>query len=150
MKLTNRGEYALLAMMELARRHGGEPVSAEALAGAGGMPVKFLEQLLLQLRRAGLICSRRGRNGGHWLAREPRQITLAEIVRAMDGALAPTGAVSRYFYRSTPIEREAGLVAVFRKIRDLVAETLERTTLADVCGSAPAARKTPTRRGSGR
>jgi Rrf2 family transcriptional regulator, cysteine metabolism repressor len=144
MKLTNRSEYALLAMTELARRQGEGRVSAGALARGQGVPLKFLEQILLSLRRGGLVRSGRGRAGGHELARDPAKITLAEIVRLMDGALAPTESVSRFFYHATPIEREAGLVRVFREVRDLVARKLESTTLAEVCrenGAAPREKK---------
>jgi Rrf2 family protein len=132
MKLTHRSEYALLALVYMARQEPEEYLTAASIAAAQAIPLKFLCQLLLVLKRAGCVQSRKGHEGGYRLAKPPSRIKLAEIVRLFDGALAPTGSVSRYFYVSTPIERERGLVRVFRDIRDMVARKLENTTLADV------------------
>jgi Rrf2 family protein len=132
MKLTHRSEYALLALIHLARQTPENYLPSASIASAQGIPEKFLCQLLLVLKRAGYVQSHKGQEGGYRLAKPPRQIKLAEIVRLFDGALAPTGSVSRYFYVPTPIERERGLVRVFREIRDMVARKLEGTTLADV------------------
>ncbi|HOT52326.1 MAG TPA: Rrf2 family transcriptional regulator, partial [Candidatus Hydrogenedentes bacterium] len=77
--------------------------------------------------------STKGQHGGYRLAKPANAISIAEIVRLFDGALAPTESVSKYFYESTPIEREDGLIRVFTEIRDRVAEILEGTTIADVC-----------------
>jgi Rrf2 family transcriptional regulator, cysteine metabolism repressor len=76
--------------------------------------------------------SHKGQHGGYRLAKPAPSITLAEIIRLFDGAIAPTGSVSEYFYESTPIEKEQGLVKVFRKVRDYVAHQMETTTLAEV------------------
>ena len=132
MRLTLRSEYALLALVHLGRRPAGELVSAGDIARARRIPPRFLEQILLLLKRAGIVRSAKGRGGGFQLARAPGQITLAEVVRLLDGPLAPTESVSRYFRGQTPILREKRLTAFFREIRDLVAERMERTTLADM------------------
>lgn len=132
MKLTARSEYALLALVHLARCEATAFVRVQDIAEAQGIPQRFLEQLLLVLKRARFVRSLKGPHGGYQLAKKPRQITLAEVVRLFDGALAPTESVSRYFYEATPIEKEKGLLSVFREIRDLVARKLEKTTLADV------------------
>lgn len=132
MKLTARSEYALLALVYLARHAGEGYQPVEAIAQAQAIPPKFLEQILLLLKRARYVRSQRGQRGGYQLARTPNAITLAEVIRLLDGPLAPTEAVSRYFYEPTPIEREAALLRVLREIRDYVAQKLERTTLADV------------------
>jgi Rrf2 family protein len=131
-KLTRRSEYALLALVHLARARGEGCVSVAAMAEAQKLPAKFLEQLLMTLKRAGLVRSRKGPHGGYRLGRPASKITLAEVVRLLDGALAPTGSVSTYFYESTPVERERKLMKVFREIRDFVSTKLEKTTLADV------------------
>jgi Rrf2 family protein len=131
-KLTRRSEYALLALIHLARAKGEGYVAVSAMAEAQGLPPKFLEQLLMALKRAGLVRSQKGPHGGYRLARPPARITLAEVVRLLDGALAPTDSVSTYFYESTPVEREKKLLKVFKEIRDLVSARLEKTTLADV------------------
>lgn len=132
MKLTARSEYALLALVYLARHRGEGFVPAQKIAAAQDIPEKFLEQILLMLKRARYLRSSKGKGGGFELAKEPGAVSLAEIVRLFDGALAPTESASKYFYESTPIEREAGLLKVFRAVRDFVADKMERTTLADV------------------
>ncbi len=132
MKLTSRCEYALLALTYLTRRGSEELSSVETIAKAQRIPARFLEQILLVLKRARFVTSVKGARGGYRLARDPRQVTLAEVIRVVDGALAPTESVSKYFYEPTPIEKERRLLRVFREIRDLIADRLEHVTLADV------------------
>jgi len=131
-KLTRRSEYALLALIHLARAKGEGYVSVAAMAEAQGLPAKFLEQLLMALKRARLVKSQKGPHGGYRLARPAEKISLAEVIRLLDGALAPTESVSTYFYEPTPVEREKRLLRVFKEIRDLISTRLEKTTLADV------------------
>lgn len=131
-KLTSRSEYALLALICLARRVSDDYVSGEAIANEQGIPAKFLQQILLVLKHGRYVQSSKGQHGGYRLAKEPKDICLAEIVRLFDGALAPTESVSKYFYEATPIEKESKLIDVFRDIRDYVADKLETTTLDDV------------------
>lgn len=133
MKLTTRSEYALLALICLARHSSNEYLSGESIAQEQHIPLKFLQHILLALRRARYVHSSKGQHGGYRLAKPANTIYIAEIVRLFDGALAPTESVSTYFYESTPIEREDKLLGVFRNIRDYVAEMLEKTTIADVC-----------------
>ncbi len=132
MKLTARSEYALLALVYLARHPMNEYISIDTIAKAQGIPPKFLEQLMLALKRAHFLRSIKGQHGGYALAKNPNQISLAEVIRLFDGALAPTESVSENFYESTPIEKEKSLTAVFKNIRDYVSQKLETTTIADV------------------
>jgi Rrf2 family protein len=132
MKLTSRSEYALLALVYLARRNAEGYVSVETIAGAQNIPQKFLEQIMLTLKHARYVRSSKGQHGGYCLARPADKITLAEIIRLLDGALAPTESVSRYFYESTPIEREKPILKVLKDIRDYIAEKMESTSIADV------------------
>lgn len=132
MKLTARSEYALLALVYLARVETNEFISIETIARAQGIPPKFLEQLMLALKRAHFLRSIKGQHGGYALAKAPNEISLASVIRLFDGALAPTESVSENFYESTPIEKEKSLKAVFKDIRDYVSEKLENTTIADV------------------
>jgi Rrf2 family cysteine metabolism transcriptional repressor len=132
MRLTCRSEYALLALVHLARHDGSGFVPVQAIAEAQRIPPKFLEQILLALKRARYLRSLKGQHGGYRLARKAGDITLAEVIRLFDGALAPTESVSKYFYEPTPIRREKKLLGVFKDIRDYVAHTLERTSIADV------------------
>jgi len=132
MKLTSRSEYALLALVYLARSEPNIYHSVETVAHAQGIPPKFLEQILLALKRAKYLRSTKGQHGGYLLAKPADKISLAEVIRLFDGALAPTESVSQNFYESTPIEREQGLVQVFKELRDCISDKLEATTIADV------------------
>ena len=132
MRLSRKSEYACLALVDLAERYGAGHVKTRDIAQRWAIPQPFLVQLLLRLKGAGYVRSTRGAAGGYVLAKPPEDISLAEIVRLMDGALAPVESVSTFFYASTPIERHAGLVRVFRDIRDYAAGKLEATTLADL------------------
>ena len=132
MKLTSRSEYALLALVYLARNEAEGYISVDTIATAQKIPPKFLEQLMLALKRAHFLHSVKWQHGGYALAKSPKQITLAEVIRLFDGALAPTESVSENFNESTPIEKEKGLVEVFKNIRDYVSNKLETTTIADV------------------
>lgn len=132
MKLTMRSEYALLALVYLARQPQDEFISIDNIAKAQGIPPKFLEQLMLALKRAHLLRSSKGQHGGYTLSRPADQINLAEVIRLFDGALAPTESVSENFYEKTPIEKEKTLTIIFKDIRDYISHKLEKTTLADV------------------
>lgn len=132
MKLSSRTEYALLALVFIARAEGNGFVKADNIAAAQGIPLKFLEQILLALKNALLLKSMKGREGGYKLARDPKKVSIAEVVRLFDGAVAPTVSVSRYFYESTPIEKEKKLVRFFRGIRDEIARKVEKATIADM------------------
>jgi len=133
MKLSVRSEYACLALIELARRYeSGRLCTAGDIAQRQAIPRKFLEQILLTLKNARYVRSVRGKDGGYRLARPPAGITVAEIIRLMDGALAPVASVSTYFHDHTPLERNRKLLAVMRRIRDYISDTLERLTFADL------------------
>lgn len=132
MKLTVRSEYALLALVYLARHDRDGYTSVDVIAKAQEIPPKFLEQILLTLKRAKYLHSLRGNKGGYQLAKPAEEVSLAEIIRLFDGALAPTESVSKYFYEPTPIEKEKSLIRVFQGIRDYISEALEKTTLKDL------------------
>jgi len=132
MRLTTRSEYALLALVHLGRQSPDDYVSVQAIASSQSIPPKFLEQILLTLKRARFVQSQRGQRGGYRLGRPAAKISLAEIVRLLDGPLAPTESASKHFYGPTPVERERKLLRVFREIRDHVSDKLESTTIADV------------------
>ena len=132
MRLTSRSEYALLALIYLARQSAEDYISAETIAEAQTIPLKFLEQILVTLKRAKYLRSMKGQHGGYSLARPADKITIAEVIRLLDGPLAPTESVSKYFYRPTPIEKEDKLIQLFTAIRECMLQQLESTTLADV------------------
>jgi Rrf2 family protein len=132
MKLTSRCEYAMLALIYLGRQKTDDLLSVDAIARTQDIPPKFLEQIMLALKRARYVRSSKGRKGGYQLAKPADEITLAEVIRLFDGALAPTESVSEHFYEPTPLEKEGNLVQVFRELRDYAAEKLEKTTIADM------------------
>ena len=132
MKLSKKSEYACLALIDLAENYNKGFVKIEDICIRKEIPKKYLEQIFMLLKGAGYIRSKRGAEGGHKLAKAPREISIAEIVRLMDGALAPVESVSRYFYEQTPIEKHEPLLSLFREIRDYIAHKLESTTFADL------------------
>ena len=114
MRLSTKSEYALLALVDLAGRRGTGVARIEDVARRQRIPRKYLERILLTLRKAGYLRSRRGKRGGYELARPARGISLAEIVRLMDGPIASVRSASRYFYAHTPIERASPCAAQAR------------------------------------
>jgi len=136
MKLSKRGEYALRSLINLgiAAKVGRSLVRVTELARAEDMPVKFLEQVIQQLREAGFVESVRGKHGGYRLARPAAEIAIGQIVRLIDGPLAPIGCVSLSAYEkcSCPDEAHCGLRMLMLDVRNAIASILDRYTLADV------------------
>ena len=132
MKLSSKSEYACLALIDLSERFNQGLCKISEVAKRKQIPKKFLEQILLILKQAGYVKSRKGAEGGYKLAKNPKDISVAEIVRLMDGALAPVDSVSQYFYEPTPIEKSKEMIILFKDIRDYVAKKLEKTTFADL------------------
>ena len=132
MKLSMKSEYACLALIELSENYDKGVVKIEAISKRKGIPKKFLEQILLTLKRAGYLRSKRGNKGGYWLAKDPGEITVAEVLRLMDGPLSPVDSVSHYFYRPTPFERHPQLLKLFRDVRELIINKMETTSFAEL------------------
>jgi Rrf2 family protein len=87
-RISAKADYAVRAALELAAEHGGEPVKGERIAEAQQIPLPFLEHILLELKHARLVDARRGARGGYWLARAPEEITVADVIRSVEGQLA--------------------------------------------------------------
>ncbi|MFH1185875.1 MAG: Rrf2 family transcriptional regulator [Chloroflexota bacterium] len=137
MRLSKRGEYGLRAMIVLATPGpDGKPaiVQIREIAEREQMPAKFLEQILLALKNAGLLHSKMGVGGGYHLARRPAEISLGQIVRVLDGPLAPVKCVSQMAYEpcGCPDEETCGLRLVMGEVRNAISERLDGTSLADV------------------
>lgn len=132
MRLSTKGEYASRAMLELSRRYPKGPVHSRQIAEAQEIPPRFLEQILLQLKRAGYLKSRKGQRGGYVLAKPPEKINVAEVIRVMDGPLAPIDCVSVMAHETCPMENTCGLRWLWKDVRDAVADILEKTTFADL------------------
>jgi Rrf2 family protein len=135
MKLSLRGEYALRALLVLGLRYDQGVVRIQAISDQQNIPKRFLEQILNDLKSAGIVQSRRGVVGGYRLARPPEQITLAAVVRHIEGALAPVSCVSENFYEkcSCPDESRCAIRSVMREVREAVVKVAERVTIADLC-----------------
>ena len=134
MKLSKKGEYALRAMVQLARNYPKGVVRIGAISDKEKIPKKFLERILVDLKKAGLVRSTRGLDGGYELCRPPVKITLAEVIREIDGPLAPLSCVSRYNHVCCPDEKRCGLKAAMLKVRNAIAGVLEKLTLKDIAG----------------
>ncbi len=93
------------------------------------IPEKFLEQILYTLKNNGYLESKKGKNGGYRLKQCPSKISIAEIIRLIDGPLAPVDSVSIHFYEKSPVEKHRGLHSFFREVRDVIADKLENTML---------------------
>ena len=132
MKLSRKGEYACLAILDLAEHYGEGYIRTADICERKEIPKSYLEQILLLLRRSRYIRSARGAEGGHQLAKPPSEISVADIVRLIDGPLAPVDSASTYFYNPTPIEKNVGFVRLFKEIRDYISDKLEQTTFADL------------------
>ena len=138
MRVSAKADYALRAAAELAVAEGKGPVKGEQLARAQSIPLKFLENILLELRHAGLVQSQRGAEGGYWLARPADEITLAEVIRAVEGPLASIRGErpESIAYEGTAEPLQQVLIAVRASLRSVV----EHVTLADLAAAKLPAR----------
>ncbi len=136
MKLSKKSEYGLRALIELAMTHGKTTLQRQEIAARQHIPIEFLEQILLMLKRAGLVSSRRGIKGGYALIKQPKDITLGQVIRVLDGPLAPISCVSKTAYQKChecpyankprcPVQQAMGTV------RDAIAGILDHYSLAD-------------------
>src|SRR5438270_12788688 len=138
MKISQKGLYALQAMMMLGRHYQQGAIKIRDIAYEENLPEKFLELILLELKNARIVESARGAKGGYQLRRPPSEIRLSEIIRLIDGPLAPFGDAEQL--RSL-IDRDAehrALYQVFLDVRNAAAKILERTSLADIANPSPA------------
>jgi Rrf2 family cysteine metabolism transcriptional repressor len=132
MKLTTKSEYSILALIYMARNKKDGFMKIDQICSKCDIPKKYLELLFMILRQNGYIKTKRGTGGGYKLTKPASQISIAAIIRLMDGALAATESVSKYFFADTPLGREKKLIKVFKEIRDYISKRLENLTLADL------------------
>jgi Rrf2 family transcriptional regulator, cysteine metabolism repressor len=131
MRTTAASEYGCLALLAIGE-HGESWCKRQEIGERFGIPTSFLEQILHRLTASGFIVSRRGAEGGFRLARPAAEIVIADVMRAMDGPLAPSRSVSENFYQPSPVEASPAYHQLFRKVRDAIAAILEHTTLEDI------------------
>ena len=138
LKLSNRGLYGIKALYELARNHGGAPVTIREISERQGLPVPFLEQVLHRLRVAGVVESRRGINGGYLLSRSPGDITIGDAVRVLEGPIALCGCLKKDFPDETP-ERALACVSfnIYRRLGREVEKAFDSVTLLDLASEEP-------------
>lgn len=143
-QLSKRTQYGLRALYALARQYEHGPVLITRLAREESIPRKFLEQILLSLKTSGLVLSKKGRGGGYHLAHPPSEITMASVIRVMEGPLAPLPCASETQFHKCdecPDIETCGTRIVMKEVRDAIAAILERTTLAMVCEKVEQARQ---------
>jgi Rrf2 family transcriptional regulator, cysteine metabolism repressor len=133
MKVSTRGEYGVRAMVALAKHYGDGPVSINMVAKESLVPYAYLEQLIVPLRKAGLVESKRGAQGGYQLTRSPELVRVGEVYRVMEGPVAPMDCVSE-----DPADQTCPLIdgcetrPVWLRVRDSIVDTLDSMTLADL------------------
>jgi Rrf2 family protein len=133
--LSNKSKYGLKALLVLAQKAGGGPVLVSELADRDRIPKKFLEAILLELKRRGVVESKKGRGGGYFLRRAPDDVTFGEVIRVLDGPLAAVPCVSQMAYMKCAEcvdEQTCGVRLAMKEVRDATARILDNTTLADV------------------
>jgi Rrf2 family protein len=151
MIFSSRAEYGVRLMVELGRQQPGEPVSLKAIAEADGLPLAYLEQVVARLKRADLVAASRGAHGGYWLTRPAEQITMDEVVEALEGSIAPMDCFVPEPHAHRVVcnhEDDAGRCAtklLWTRVQVGVLKTLARTTLAELVvfqsGQVPPARE---------
>jgi Rrf2 family protein len=140
--ITQKAKYAFKALFHLAAQPEGVSVPIEAVAKGAGVPRKFLEHILLDLKKKGIVASRRGRVGGYVLIKRPEEMTIGTILRAIDGPIAPLPCISRTAYRRCSDCKEEKTCNVRRLFADTYSATLllmDGTTLADALAGRPLA-----------
>src|SRR5258708_19020746 len=133
--LSKKSKYALKAMLVLAKEYGQGPVLISDLAQREGIPRKFLELILLELKNQGILQSKKGKGGGYFLGREPRLISVGHVVRVLDGPIAPLPCVSKTAYmrcRECRDAKSCGIRMVMKEVRDATAKIMDSTSLDDM------------------
>jgi Rrf2 family protein len=132
--ITQKAKYAFKALFHMAALPGGASIRIEEIAQGAGVPRKFLEHILLDLKKKGIVASSRGRSGGYVLVKRPAEMTISDILRAIDGPIAPLPCISRTAYRRCTDCKDEKTCSVRRLFADTYTATLELwegTTLAD-------------------
>ena len=140
--LTKKAKYGISAVLALAREYEHGPMLIADLAEQEKIPKKFLELILLELKNVGLLQSKKGKGGGYALGRPPSEVTMGQIIRILDGPLAPIPCVSKTAYRKCDEcsdERTCGIRLVMKDVRDAIAEVLDHASLTDVLDRVQAA-----------
>ena len=132
--LSMKTQYAFKALMYLAQNDTGEPILIAEIAEKKNIPLKFLENILLELKKAGILDSKKGKGGGYFFNQRPNDVRLAKIMRLIEGPIALLPCVSLNFYHKCKNcdERHCGLSNVMKEVRDATLQILENKTVADI------------------
>jgi Rrf2 family protein len=133
MRISTKGDYATRALQDLALHYDRGPIQIEEIARRQHLPVRYLEQILLGLKRAGFLQSKRGVSGGYYLAKHPREITIGAIIRAMEGPIVPIFCVGSGKREICIEEPHCCLRDIWSDVRGAVERILDHTTLEDLC-----------------
>ncbi len=133
MKLSKKSDYAIRAMIFLSLNYNKGAVQIKEISTKERIPQKFLENILLTLRKVGVLNSKMGLKGGYELARPPDLITLGEVIRALDGAIAPVDCVSKISYKPCSEEVTCVIRDVMMDVRNAITGVLDTMTFADMC-----------------
>ncbi len=139
--LTQKAKYALKALVFLAKARESGPVLITRIAESEGIPRKFLELILLELKNNGVLQSKKGRGGGYWLARPPEDIYLGHVIRIFEGALAPLPCASKRYYRrceECADEATCEVRAVMLEVKQVTLRVLDTTSVRDMLNPNPA------------
>ena len=132
MKVSAKELYGLRAMGEFARHFGQGPLSLSEISTRQGISQPYLEQIAIDLRRAGLLYSKRGAQGGYYLARSPEETTAGDVIRAVEGTILPIQCVADHKCSPCPLEEHCSTRGIWELVRDRLVETLDSITLADL------------------
>lgn len=132
MRLSSRAEYGVRALLVLARRYGQDQIQSSDIAAEAGVPEAYLNQLLITLRRGGLIKSTRGPQGGHALTRPPSMVTLADAIEVLEGPISPMECVDAGVSDACPMSATCVLLPVWTRVRDATLAILSEVTLEDL------------------
>ncbi|MDF2189498.1 Rrf2 family transcriptional regulator [Paraflavitalea sp. CAU 1676] len=132
--LSKKAQYAFKALMYMAEKKDNQPVLIAEIAKKKKIPLKFLENILLEMKKAGILESKKGKGGGYFFKVPPKEVSMAKIMRLIDGPIAMLPCVSLYFYERCKNcdEKQCGLHDTMIQVRDVTLKLLEKKTVADI------------------
>lgn len=132
MPFSQKTVYALRAVLELSKRYGTGPVTIAVIAEAQAVPPRFLENILLQLKGAGILESARGREGGYWLARDPEEVTVGQVLRAMEVSLSPVSCLGGKLQENCPMQQGCPFLPMWERAHQAMLAVYDSTSYADL------------------
>jgi Rrf2 family protein len=131
MRITYKGDYALKTILDLAIHYGNSPITIHDLAKRADIPIKFLEQILLDLKRGGFVESRRGKVGGYLLAKDPIEISVGDVIRFIDGPLEPIACLEKH-YSGCKDTYKCVFKSIWQDVTQAISNTVDNITFRDL------------------